>query len=194
MDDPIIRKALPAFSKKIICQNHVQSIEQLNILKSHKYSKMSIQCVSPNTEFFLVRIFRHSDWIRGDTPSECGKIRTRKKLRTWILFGSDSYLHWYFSFWYLLFKHILLRYFLFRYFCFDTSSSEGVVAICEVCISSKSKAIFKIWQRNWHGNFSFNKYWCSKRNTTFQLTLQYDMLFLKFFLWKINATTDYEQK
>ena len=32
----------------------------------------------PNTEFFLVRIFVHSDWIRRDTESECGKIRTRK--------------------------------------------------------------------------------------------------------------------
>ena len=39
----------------------------------------------PNTEFFLVRVFSHSDWIRRDTPylsvslriqSECGKIRT----------------------------------------------------------------------------------------------------------------------
>ena len=30
----------------------------------------------PNTEFFLVRIFPHSDWIF--IQSECGKIRTRK--------------------------------------------------------------------------------------------------------------------
>ena len=46
----------------------------------------------PNTEFFLVRIFRHSDWIRRDTVSlcihtECGKIRTRKKLRIRTLFS-----------------------------------------------------------------------------------------------------------
>ena len=27
---------------------------------------------------FLVRIFPHSDWIRRDAKSECGKIRTRK--------------------------------------------------------------------------------------------------------------------
>ena len=191
MDDPIIRKALPAFSIKIICQNHVKSIEQLNILKSHKYSKMSIQCVSPNKEFFLVRIFRHSDWIRGDTPSECGKIRTRKN----SVFGH--------------FLAVILTCIgpsrfgtcclntscfgtsCFAAFCFDTSCSEGVVGIYEVCISSKSKTIFKVWQRNWHGNFSFNKYWCSKRNITFQFTFQYDMLFLKFFQWKI---TDYEQK
>ena len=42
----------------------------------------------PNTEFFLVRIFLHSDWIRRDTSylsvslhiqSKCGKVRTRKK-------------------------------------------------------------------------------------------------------------------
>ena len=43
----------------------------------------------PNTDFFLVCIFPHSDWIRRDTKirteygeiriqSECGKIRTRK--------------------------------------------------------------------------------------------------------------------
>ena len=31
-----------------------------------------------NTEFFLVRIFPYSDWIRGDTECECGKIQTRK--------------------------------------------------------------------------------------------------------------------
>ena len=38
----------------------------------------------PNTEFFLVHIFPHSDWIQRDTDagkygqSKCGKIRTRK--------------------------------------------------------------------------------------------------------------------
>ena len=35
----------------------------------------------PNTYFFLVRFFPHSDWIRRDTlriQSECEKIRTRK--------------------------------------------------------------------------------------------------------------------
>ena len=39
----------------------------------------------PNTEFFLVRIFPHSDWIRRDTKylslriqSECGKYEPEK--------------------------------------------------------------------------------------------------------------------
>ena len=33
----------------------------------------------PNTEFFLVRIFPHLNWIRRDTfQSECGEMRTRK--------------------------------------------------------------------------------------------------------------------
>ena len=35
----------------------------------------------PNTEFFLIRIYPHSDWIRRETlriQSECWKIRTRK--------------------------------------------------------------------------------------------------------------------
>ena len=32
----------------------------------------------PDTEFFLVRIFPHSEWVRRDIQSECGKIRTRK--------------------------------------------------------------------------------------------------------------------
>ena len=31
-----------------------------------------------NTKFFLVRIFPHSDWMRRDTLSECGKRQTRK--------------------------------------------------------------------------------------------------------------------
>ena len=31
---------------------------------------------------FLVRIFPHSDWIRRDTQSERGKIRTRKSSNT----------------------------------------------------------------------------------------------------------------
>ena len=41
----------------------------------------------PNTEFFLLRIFLYSDWIRRFTiQSEQRKIRTRKKIRIWTLF------------------------------------------------------------------------------------------------------------
>ena len=43
---------------------------------------MTLREKCPNTGLFLVRIFRHVDWIRRDTASlfiqsECGKIRTR---------------------------------------------------------------------------------------------------------------------
>ena len=44
----------------------------------------------PNTEFFLLRIFPHSDWIRRDTISSYSvRIREntdQKKLRIWTLF------------------------------------------------------------------------------------------------------------
>ena len=41
----------------------------------------------PNIEFFLVRIFQHSDWIRRDTTYFSGKIRTRKN----SVFGHFSF-------------------------------------------------------------------------------------------------------
>ena len=34
----------------------------------------------PNTEFFLVRFFPHSDWIRTDTPPNTGKYGPEKAL------------------------------------------------------------------------------------------------------------------
>ena len=40
----------------------------------------------PNSEFFLVCIFLHSDWVSLRIQSECGKIRTKKKLGIWTLF------------------------------------------------------------------------------------------------------------
>ena len=48
----------------------------------------------PNTEFFLVRIFPHSDWIRRDTEY-LRKIRTRKLWPTvsyrWFTFDRSSH-------------------------------------------------------------------------------------------------------
>ena len=49
----------------------------------NKYVGFSLRKKCPNTEFFLVRIFSHSGWIRIRIEylriqSECGKIRTRK--------------------------------------------------------------------------------------------------------------------
>ena len=48
-------------------------ISRFNLLKTMKYGNMRV-CISltlgkkcPNTEFFLVLIFPHSDWIRWDT-------------------------------------------------------------------------------------------------------------------------------
>ena len=46
------------------------------------------QCLNPNTDFFLVRIFMHSDWIQSISPHS---VRMRentdqKKLHIWTLF------------------------------------------------------------------------------------------------------------
>ena len=56
-------------------------------------SKLIFTFISPNTEFFLVRIFPYSDRIYSANhsvnlliQSEYLKIRTRKKLRIWTLF------------------------------------------------------------------------------------------------------------
>ena len=40
----------------------------------------------PNTEFFLVRIFPHFDWIRRDTPVWIRENTDQKKLLIWALF------------------------------------------------------------------------------------------------------------
>ena len=50
--------------------------DRINLLIWDRILPLREKC--PNTEFFLVRIFTHSDWIRRDIQSECGKIRTRK--------------------------------------------------------------------------------------------------------------------
>ena len=39
-----------------------------------------------NTEFFLVRIFPHSDWIRSLRIAKCEKNTDHKKHRIWTLF------------------------------------------------------------------------------------------------------------
>ena len=45
----------------------------------------------PNTEFFLVRIFPHSDWIRRDTKYFRMRENTdQKKLRIWTLSRSAN--------------------------------------------------------------------------------------------------------
>ena len=57
---------------------HVFSIASLVII----ILPLTLREKCPNTEFFLVRIFPHSQWIRGDTlriQSKCRKIRTRKR-------------------------------------------------------------------------------------------------------------------
>ena len=52
--------------------------------KLFNFIQTSLREKCPNTEFFRVRIFPHSDWIRRDTAlriqSECGKIRAWKNL------------------------------------------------------------------------------------------------------------------
>ena len=62
-----------------------------NFLLKFCFNSLRRKC--PNTEFFLVGIFPHLDWIRRDTDqkklriqSECGKIRTRKN----SVFGNFS--------------------------------------------------------------------------------------------------------
>ena len=71
---------------------HLPSILHYFLIIVLPCNKDCVKC--PNTEFFLVRIFQHSDWIRMDTlafglnteryevslhiQSECGKIRTWK--------------------------------------------------------------------------------------------------------------------
>ena len=56
----------------------------LNLSKSSMLGlRVALREMCPNTEFFLVCIFLHLTWIRGDTEylriqSEFGKIRTRK--------------------------------------------------------------------------------------------------------------------
>ena len=74
------------------CFFHLPSILHYFLIIDLPCNKDCVKC--PNTEFFLVRIFQHSDWIRMDTlafglnteryevflhiQSECGKIRTWK--------------------------------------------------------------------------------------------------------------------
>ena len=53
------------------------------------------QCLNPNTDFFLVRIFMHSDWIQSISPYS---VRMRentdqKKLRIWTLFTQCLFNH-----------------------------------------------------------------------------------------------------
>ena len=57
--------------------------EQEKIEKIRRLSRLTLREKCPNTEFSLVRIFPHSDWIRRygislRIQSECGKLRTRK--------------------------------------------------------------------------------------------------------------------
>ena len=57
--------------------------EQEKIEKMRRLSRLTLREKCPNTEFSLVRIFPHSDWIRRygislRIQSECGKLRTRK--------------------------------------------------------------------------------------------------------------------
>ena len=50
----------------------------------------------PNTEYFLVGIFPHSDWIRRESIQfECGKIRTRKNsvFGQFSCSGNNSFTH-----------------------------------------------------------------------------------------------------
>ena len=47
-------------------------------MKSHSSVSTTLREKCPDTEFFLVRIFLYSDWIRGFTQFEYRKVRTRK--------------------------------------------------------------------------------------------------------------------
>ena len=54
------------------------------------YLEFSLREKCPNTEFFLVRIFPYSDWIRGDSISPYSvrihENTYQKKLRIWTLY------------------------------------------------------------------------------------------------------------
>ena len=87
--------------------SNVYYYKGLRIYSSFIFCSVNLTCVAysfsltvcltlrekcPNTEFFLVCIFRHSDWIRRDTVylrihTECEKIGTRKKVRIGTLFS-----------------------------------------------------------------------------------------------------------
>ena len=57
-------------------------------------SSISLREKCPNTEFFLIRTFPHSDWMRRDSlriQSECGKIRARKNFIFGLFSGSLSF-------------------------------------------------------------------------------------------------------
>ena len=73
---PMTKKLSQAFVSKQVAKTFQHSAKQsVEILKSSEETKSWVQCLKtslrekcPNTEFFLVRIFPHSDWIRRDTP------------------------------------------------------------------------------------------------------------------------------
>ena len=69
----------------ICCFGHELSKQNMHTCKP------SLREKCPNTEFFLVRISRHSDWRRGDPSIYPYSVRMRentdqKKLRIWTLF------------------------------------------------------------------------------------------------------------
>ena len=57
---------------------HISLIEFISTNERHLLIKHSLREKCPNTEFFLARIFPHSDWIWENTD--------QKKLRIWTLF------------------------------------------------------------------------------------------------------------
>ena len=60
---------------------------RINLKFKWQYIKKSLREKCPNTEFFLVRIFPHSGWIRRDSYSDLTRKNTdQKKLRIWTLF------------------------------------------------------------------------------------------------------------
>ena len=65
-----------------------EKVLALKYLVLINYGKQALREKCPNTEFFLVRIFPHADWIRRDTSYS---VRMRentdqKKLRIWTHF------------------------------------------------------------------------------------------------------------
>ena len=66
---------LPQFKTELITDPRINSTNQKSKMHLLSFSFYSLCEMCPNTEFFLVRIFLHSDWIRENLD--------QKKLRIW---------------------------------------------------------------------------------------------------------------
>ena len=77
---PLLKKLVRALNDNMLSENLYYFLINLKNFLWISRTFISLREKCPNTEFFVVRIFPHSDWVRRDTeyPSKCGEIRTRK--------------------------------------------------------------------------------------------------------------------